>query len=73
MGVFLSCKPFISLKLIYSKMNRYLLIAVFLFFTSFNLFSQKTIKHTVVEGESIYVIAKKYGCLLYTSDAADEC
>jgi LysM repeat protein len=61
MGVFLSCKPFITLKLIYSKMNRYLLIAVFLFFTSFNLFSQKTIKHTVVEGESIYVIAKKYG------------
>jgi cell wall-associated NlpC family hydrolase len=42
-------------------MNRYQLIAIFLFFTSSALFSQKTIKHTVVEGESVYVIAKKYG------------
>ena len=41
-------------------MNRYHLIALFFFFTTF-LFSQKTIKHTVVEGESVYVIAKKYG------------
>ena len=42
-------------------MNRYLLFTIFLFFTSSALFSQKTIKHTVVEGESVYVIAKKYG------------
>ena len=41
-------------------MNRYHLIALFFFFTTF-LFSQNTIKHTVVEGESVYVIAKKYG------------
>ncbi|WP_396163746.1 LysM peptidoglycan-binding domain-containing protein [Flavobacterium sp.] len=41
-------------------MNRYHLIALFFFFTTF-LFSQKTTKHTVVEGESVYVIAKKYG------------
>ena len=32
----------------------------FLFFCSSVVFSQKTIKHTVVEGESIYLIAKKY-------------
>jgi LysM repeat protein len=32
-----------------------------LFFLSASLFSQKNSKHTVVEGESIYVIAKKYG------------
>lgn len=32
----------------------------FLFFFSSVVFSQKTIKHTVVEGESIYLIAKKY-------------
>lgn len=30
------------------------------FFCSANLFSQKTIKHTVKSGESIYLIAKKY-------------
>lgn len=42
-------------------MNRYLLFTIFLFFTSSTLFSQKIKKHTVVEGESIYVIAKKYG------------
>ena len=32
---------------------------IFLCFTSI-AFSQKTIKHTVVEGESFYSIAKKY-------------
>jgi LysM repeat protein len=42
-------------------MNRYQLITIFIFFTSSALFSQKTVKHTVVEGESVYVIAKKYG------------
>ncbi|MFN7045564.1 MAG: LysM peptidoglycan-binding domain-containing protein [Flavobacterium sp.] len=30
------------------------------FFCSSIVFSQKTIKHTVIEGESIYLIAKKY-------------
>lgn len=34
----------------------------FIFFlTTATLFSQKNTKHTVVEGESIYLIAKKYG------------
>lgn len=42
-------------------MNRYCLIVIFLFFTSSTVFSQKIVKHTVVEGESVYVIAKKYG------------
>lgn len=37
-------------------------VITFLFlFTSGFVFSQKTIKHTVVSGESIYSIAKKYG------------
>lgn len=36
------------------------IITFFLFFCSSVVFSQKTIKHTVVEGESIYSIAKKY-------------
>jgi cell wall-associated NlpC family hydrolase len=35
-------------------------ITFFLFFCSGVVFSQKTIKHTVVSGESIYSIAKKY-------------
>lgn len=35
-------------------------ITFFLFFCSSVVFSQKTIKHTVVSGESIYSIAKKY-------------
>lgn len=42
-------------------MNRIKLLTFFFFFLSVSIFSQKTIKHTVVEGESIYVIAKKYG------------
>lgn len=42
-------------------MNRYCLIVIFLFFSSSTVFSQKIVKHTVVEGESVYVIAKKYG------------
>ena len=36
------------------------ILTFFLFFCSSMVFSQKTIKHTVVEGESIYFIAKKY-------------
>ncbi|MEL1248040.1 LysM peptidoglycan-binding domain-containing protein [Flavobacterium helocola] len=36
------------------------ILTFFLFFFSSMVFSQKTIKHTVVEGESIYSIAKKY-------------
>ena len=36
------------------------ILTFFLFFCSSMVFSQKTIKHTVVEGESIYSIAKKY-------------
>ena len=36
------------------------ILTFFLFFSSSMVFSQKTIKHTVVEGESIYSIAKKY-------------
>lgn len=36
------------------------IITFFLFFCSGVVFSQKTIKHTVVSGESIYSIAKKY-------------
>lgn len=35
-------------------------LTLFLFFCSSVVFSQKTIKHTVVSGESIYSIAKKY-------------
>ena len=36
------------------------IVTFFLFFCSSIVFSQKTIKHTVVEGESFYSIAKKY-------------
>ena len=36
------------------------IITFFIFFCSGIVFSQKTIKHTVVSGESIYSIAKKY-------------
>lgn len=36
------------------------IVTFFLFFCSSIVFSQKTIKHAVVEGESIYSIAKKY-------------
>jgi LysM repeat protein len=42
-------------------MNLSKLLTYILFFLSASLFSQKNSKHTVVEGESIYVIAKKYG------------
>ena len=35
-------------------------ITFLLFFISTAVFSQKTIKHTVASGESIYSIAKKY-------------
>jgi len=42
-------------------MNLFKIFTFFLFFISISLFSQKNIKHTVVQGESIYVIAKKYG------------
>jgi LysM repeat protein len=42
-------------------MNLSNLLTYILFFLSASLFSQKNTKHTVVEGESIYVIAKKYG------------
>lgn len=42
-------------------MNLSKLLTYILFFLSASLFSQKNTKHTVVEGESIYVIAKKYG------------
>jgi LysM repeat protein len=43
-------------------MNLYKLLTFIFFLTTTSLFSQKnTKKHTVVEGESIYVIAKKYG------------
>ena len=42
-------------------MNLSKLLTFILFFLTASLFSQKNTKHTVVEGESIYVIAKKYG------------
>ena len=42
-------------------MNLSKLFTFILFFLSASLFSQKNTKHIVVEGESIYVIAKKYG------------
>jgi cell wall-associated NlpC family hydrolase len=42
-------------------MNLSKLLTIILFFLTASLFSQKNTKHTVVEGESIYVIAKKYG------------
>lgn len=42
-------------------MNLSKLLTFIFFFLSASLFSQKNTKHTVVEGESIYVIAKKYG------------
>jgi LysM repeat protein len=42
-------------------MNLSKLLTFILFFLSASLFSQKNTKHIVVEGESIYVIAKKYG------------
>jgi LysM repeat protein len=42
-------------------MNLYKLLTFIFFLTSATLFSQKNTKHTVVEGESIYLIAKKYG------------
>jgi LysM repeat protein len=42
-------------------MNLSKLLTYILFFLSASLFSQKNTKHTVVDGESIYVIAKKYG------------
>jgi cell wall-associated NlpC family hydrolase len=41
-------------------MKLFQIITFFLFFCSGVVFSQKTIKHTVVSGESIYSIAKKY-------------
>lgn len=41
-------------------MKLFQIITFFLFFCSGVVFSQKTIKHTVVEGESFYSIAKKY-------------
>lgn len=41
-------------------MKLFQIITFFLFFCSGIVFSQKTIKHTVVSGESIYSIAKKY-------------
>lgn len=42
-------------------MNLYKLFIIIFFLSTVTLFSQKITKHTVVEGESIYVIAKKYG------------
>lgn len=42
-------------------MNLSKLLTFILFFLTASLFSQKNTKHTVIEGESIYVIAKKYG------------
>lgn len=42
-------------------MNLSKLLTFIFFFITASIFSQKTTKHTVVEGESIYVIAKKYG------------
>ena len=42
-------------------MNLYKFFTFIFFLTTATLFSQKNTKHTVVEGESIYVIAKKYG------------
>ena len=42
-------------------MNLSKLFTFILFFLSASLFSQKNTKHIVVEGESIYAIAKKYG------------
>jgi cell wall-associated NlpC family hydrolase len=44
-------------------MNLYKLLTFIFFLTSTSLFSQKNTKHTVVEGESIYLIAKKYGVI----------
>ena len=41
-------------------MKLFQIITFFLFFCSSIVYSQKTIKHTVVSGESIYSIAKKY-------------
>lgn len=41
-------------------MKLFQIITFFLFFCSGVVFSQKTIKHTVVSGESVYSIAKKY-------------
>ena len=41
-------------------MKLFQIITFFLFFCSGVVFSQKTIKHIVVSGESIYSIAKKY-------------
>ncbi|MCW1147701.1 peptidoglycan endopeptidase [Flavobacterium lacisediminis] len=41
-------------------MKLFQILTFFLFFCSSVVFSQKTIKHTVVSGESIYSIAKKY-------------
>jgi len=41
-------------------MKLFQIITFFLIFCSGVVFSQKTIKHTVVSGESIYSIAKKY-------------
>lgn len=41
-------------------MKLFQIITFFLLFCSGVVFSQKTIKHTVVSGESIYSIAKKY-------------
>ncbi|TXI61911.1 MAG: peptidoglycan endopeptidase [Flavobacterium sp.] len=41
-------------------MKLFQIITFFLFFCSGVVFSQKTIKHTVISGESIYSIAKKY-------------
>jgi cell wall-associated NlpC family hydrolase len=41
-------------------MKLFHIITFFLFFCSGGVFSQKTIKHIVVSGESIYSIAKKY-------------
>lgn len=41
-------------------MKLFQILTFFLFFCSGVVFSQKTIKHTVVSGESIYSIAKKY-------------
>ena len=42
-------------------MNLYKFFTFIFFLITATLFSQKNTKHTVVEGESIYVIAKKYG------------
>lgn len=42
------------------RMQFFKIITFLLFFISTAVFSQKTIKHTVASGESIYSIAKKY-------------